>query len=76
MQERNANFELREEIAEREKERILAQDSDAFNNFKIRQICTYVHVFTNLKEFFDISRDSVQFSAEQVDDEGFEDLER
>ena len=37
---------------ERERERFLTQDSDTLNKLKIRQICTYVHVFTNLKEIF------------------------
>ena len=58
-----------------EKERFLAQDFNAFTKLKIRQICTYVHVFTNLKEFIYISRDSVHLSRER-DDDDFEDFER
>ena len=53
------------EFERRERERFLAQDSDSFNNLKIRQICTYVHALTNLKEIYYISRDSVQFSRER-----------
>ena len=53
-----SNFWGEERRARRE--RFVAQDSDSFNKLKIGQICTYIHVFTNLKEIIYISRDSVQ----------------
>ena len=56
--------------------RFLAQDSDSLNKLKLRQICTYVHVFTNLKEIIKISRHIVQFVRESEVDDGFEDFEK
>ena len=52
------NFER--EIAER----FLAQDSDFLTNSKYVKFVLTIHVFTNLKESFYISRDLVQFSTQ------------
>ncbi len=57
-------------------EREISSSRFRFKYFKIRSICTYIHVCTNLKEWIKISRDSVQdFERERVD-EGFGDFKR